>query len=33
MVLTGAADIDALGRVPVVLGARLRDWGAAEGGA
>ena len=33
MVLTGARDVGALGRVPVVLGSRLRGWVTAEGGA
>jgi isopentenyl-diphosphate delta-isomerase len=33
MVLTGARDLRALGRVPVVLGSRLRGWVTAEGGA
>jgi len=33
MVLTGARDLDALARVPVVLGQRLREWLAAGGGA
>jgi isopentenyl-diphosphate Delta-isomerase len=33
MVLTGARDVDALGRVPVVLGSRLREWVIAGGGA
>ncbi len=33
MVLTGARDVGALGRVPVVLGSRLREWVTAEGGA
>jgi len=33
MVLTGARDLNALGRVPVVLGPRLREWVLAEGGA
>ena len=33
MVLTGSPDVDALGRAPVVLGSRLRDWVIAGGGA
>ncbi|HJQ85098.1 MAG TPA: type 2 isopentenyl-diphosphate Delta-isomerase [Candidatus Binatia bacterium] len=33
MVLTGAQDVERLGRVPVVLGSRLREWDKAEGGA
>jgi isopentenyl-diphosphate delta-isomerase len=33
MVLTGARDLAALGRVPVVIGSRLRDWMTAGGGA
>ncbi len=33
MVLTGSRDLDALGRVPVVLGARLEDWADCGGGA
>lgn len=33
MVLTGARDLPALGRVPVVVGPRLREWVLAEGGA
>ena len=33
MVLTGSRDMAALGRAPVVLGGRLRDWIRAEGGA
>jgi isopentenyl-diphosphate delta-isomerase len=33
MVLTGARDLGALGRVPVVIGSRLRDWTIAGGGA
>src|SRR5207244_283961 len=33
MVLTGSRELEALGRAPVVLGGRLRDWLAAEGGA
>jgi len=33
MVLTGARDVEALGRVPVVLGSRLQGWVTAEGGA
>jgi isopentenyl-diphosphate delta-isomerase len=33
MVLTGSRTLDALGRVPVVLGTRLRAWAVAEGGA
>jgi len=33
MVLTGSRDLDALGRVPVVLGGRLREWALAGGGA
>jgi isopentenyl-diphosphate delta-isomerase len=32
MVLTGSRDLDALRRVPVVLGRRLQEWGAAAGG-
>jgi isopentenyl-diphosphate delta-isomerase len=33
MVLTGSRDIGALGRAPVVLGSRLREWVRAGGGA
>src|SRR5437870_219073 len=33
MVLTGSRELEALGRAPVVLGGRLRDWLVAEGGA
>ena len=33
MVLTGSRDLETLGRAPVVLGGRLRDWLVAEGGA
>jgi isopentenyl-diphosphate delta-isomerase len=33
LVLTGSRDLDALGRAPVVLGQRLRDWVIAGGGA
>ena len=33
MVLTGARDLNALGRVPVVVGPKLREWVLAEGGA
>ncbi len=33
MVLTGARDVDTLGRVPVVVGSRLREWVIAGGGA
>jgi isopentenyl-diphosphate delta-isomerase len=33
MVLTGSRDLDALGHVPLVLGARLREWVLAGGGA
>jgi isopentenyl diphosphate isomerase/L-lactate dehydrogenase-like FMN-dependent dehydrogenase len=30
MVLTGSRNVDALGRMPVVLGPRLRAWVVAE---
>jgi isopentenyl-diphosphate delta-isomerase len=33
MVLTGSRDLEGLGRAPVVLGSRLREWVLAEGGA
>jgi isopentenyl-diphosphate delta-isomerase len=33
MVLTGSRDLETLGRVPVVLGSRLREWVLAGGGA
>jgi isopentenyl-diphosphate delta-isomerase len=33
MLLTGSRDLDALGRAPVVLGSRLREWVLAGGGA
>lgn len=33
MVLTGSPDLDALGRAPLVLGSRLRDWVSFGGGA
>jgi isopentenyl-diphosphate delta-isomerase len=33
MVLTGSRNLDALGRAPVVLGGRLRDWALVGGGA
>src|SRR6185369_4974956 len=32
MVLTGSSDLDARGRAPFVLGARLREWMLAGGG-
>ena len=33
MVLTGSRNLDSLGRVPVVIGGRLRDWVVSGGGA